>query len=230
MLRICSRLVPAAAAALICACAGLATAVAAAPAEVSGTARVIDGDTLDVADRRIRLFGIDAVEKDQTCRHPVDGDWPCGREVTRQVAVWLDGKTLHCVPQSVDRYGRQVAICTLDGQDVGRALVRAGLAFAYKKYSTLYASDERRALAAGRGLWTSVVVRPDTHRAAARPEPQIAPKGCQIKGNIASDGTRIYHMPGQAFYANTRISPKKGEHWFCTEAAARKAGWRRARR
>jgi hypothetical protein len=41
---------------------------------------------------------------------------------------------------------------------------------------------------------------------------------------------RIYHMPGQEHYARTRISAGKGERWFCTEAEAQAAGWRRARR
>jgi hypothetical protein len=50
-----------------------------------------------------------------------------------------------------------------------------------------------------------------------------------IKGNVSSRGARIYHMPGQQHYADTRISPNKGERWFCTEAQARAAGWRRAR-
>ena len=46
-----------------------------------GPARVIDGDTLDIAGERIRLHGIDAPEKDQTCS--IDGQkWACG------VAAW----------------------------------------------------------------------------------------------------------------------------------------------
>jgi hypothetical protein len=31
-------------------------------------------------------------------------------------------------------------------------------------------------------------------------------------------------------YDKTRISPNKGERWFCSEDEARAAGWRRARR
>lgn len=57
------------------------------------------------------------------------------------------------------------------------------------------------------------------------------PVGCTIKGNIAQDsGERIYHLPGDEFYDRTRISPARGERWFCTEAEARAAGWRRAMR
>ncbi|MFM2280941.1 MAG: hypothetical protein RLZZ444_3172 [Pseudomonadota bacterium] len=53
---------------------------------------------------------------------------------------------------------------------------------------------------------------------------------CTIKGNISlNNGTKIYHLPGQEFYNDTRISLDRGERWFCTEAEARAAGWRKAR-
>lgn len=58
----------------------------------------------------------------------------------------------------------------------------------------------------------------------------MATPGCTIKGNISiNTGERIYHVPGQEWYAETRISPMYGERWFCSEAEARAAGWRRAR-
>jgi hypothetical protein len=54
---------------------------------------------------------------------------------------------------------------------------------------------------------------------------------CDIKGNISiRTGERIYHIPGQEYYSATRISASKGERWFCSEAEARSAGWRRSRR
>src|SRR3569832_305953 len=53
---------------------------------------------------------------------------------------------------------------------------------------------------------------------------------CDIKGNISMNtGERIYHVPGGRYYAATRISLMKGERWFCSEAQARAAGWRRSR-
>ena len=59
--------------------------------------------------------------------------------------------------------------------------------------------------------------------------PQLV--GCNIKGNISfNSGERIYHVPGQKYYADTVITLSKGERWFCSETAAREAGWRRARR
>lgn len=54
--------------------------------------------------------------------------------------------------------------------------------------------------------------------------------GCSIKGNISMNtGERIYHVPGQEHYTETMISLGKGERWFCSEAEAKAAGWRRAR-
>ncbi|NKK73264.1 hypothetical protein GFM13_23435 [Rhizobium leguminosarum bv. viciae] len=54
---------------------------------------------------------------------------------------------------------------------------------------------------------------------------------CNIKGNVSiNTGERIYHVPGQKFYAETEISPRYGERWFCSESDARAAGWRKAMR
>jgi len=55
-------------------------------------------------------------------------------------------------------------------------------------------------------------------------------KDCNIKGNISIEtGERIFHVPGQEYYSATKISPQYGERWFCSEAEAWAAGWRKAR-
>ncbi|WP_260694200.1 hypothetical protein [Rhizobium leguminosarum] len=60
---------------------------------------------------------------------------------------------------------------------------------------------------------------------------EAAGAGCTIKGNVSiGSHERIYHLPGQEYYEKTNISPQYGERWFCSEAEARAAGWRRARR
>ena len=57
----------------------------------------------------------------------------------------------------------------------------------------------------------------------------VHPKNCDIKGNIAFDsGEKIYHLPGQDYYATTTIDPAYGERWFCTEAEALSNGWRKS--
>lgn len=55
-------------------------------------------------------------------------------------------------------------------------------------------------------------------------------KSCRIKGNISTNtGERIYHVPGQQYYDQTVITASKGERWFCTEAEAKAAGWRKSK-
>lgn len=66
--------------------------------------------------------------------------------------------------------------------------------------------------------------------AAASAAAQAPPaKPCQIKGNINAQGVRIYHPPGCRYYNSTVIDPNRGERWFCTEAEAVAAGWRRTK-
>lgn len=54
-------------------------------------------------------------------------------------------------------------------------------------------------------------------------------KPCQIKGNISSKGERIHHPPGCRYYNATVIDTARGERWFCSEAEAVAAGWRRTK-
>lgn len=204
----------------------------AAAADPSGPIRVIDGDTWDVGEVRVRLHGIDAPELDQSCRDAQDRPWPCGRWVTDTARARYEGRHATCTARDTDRYGRVVARCVVDGEDASGYLVGAGLAFAYRRYSTDYVLDEKGAAVNDRGLHGAQVQSPAAFRRAQRgAAPEVPPaQGCAIKGNVSSKGTRIYHVPGQQHYERTRISPSKGERWFCTEAEARAAGWRRARR
>ena len=56
------------------------------------------------------------------------------------------------------------------------------------------------------------------------------PASCDIKGNVSFEtGERIYHVPGQEYYAATRISRLYGECMFCSEWEVIKAGWRRSK-
>ena len=210
-------------------CALLAGLAGAAHAGPEGRIRVVDADTIDVGGVRVRLHGIDAPERDQTCRK--DGlRWACGAWAEDQVRRAYEGKRASCRAVDRDRYGRTVARCTVRGKDMGAEIVRSGWATAFLRYSRAYIDQEKEAMVAGRGIFGSDMTAPQTHRraVASAPDPD-APQGCPIKGNISGNG-RIYHMPGQEHYAKTRINTTKGERWFCSEGEARAAGWRRARR
>jgi endonuclease YncB( thermonuclease family) len=193
---------------------------------LSGPAEAIDGDTLRIAGETVRLHAIDAPEAGQGCTDAAGGTWACGAAATAALARLARGG-LVCEGRTRDRYDRVVAKCFSDGADVGAALVRSGAAFAYPRYGLDYVDAEKEALFAGRGVWRGGSSRADVLRAAA-PD-AAAPPGCAIKGNISGNG-RIFHVPGQAHYARTRISEARGERWFCSAAEAEAAGWRPARR
>lgn len=212
----------------ICAALVFALIAALAQAAPSGRVKVIDADTWDVGDTRVRLFGIDAPELGQSCTDRDGRDWSYGDWATQQTRARYQGHVASCDALDTDRYGRTVARCTVGGQDVARELVRNGWALAFRRYSLDYDLDEKAAHVAGVGIHRGTIQQPAEFR--ARPVQPATVEGCKIKGNISSKGERIYHMPGQEHYDRTRISVSKGERWFCSEAEARAAGWRRARR
>lgn len=198
-------------------------------ADVSGPVRVIDGDTFDVGETRVRLHGIDAPELDQTCTANSGGDWPCGEFVRDVLRDSYQGQIATCQEVDTDRYGRMVAKCFINGRDVGEDIVLSGYAEAYRQFSWDYDLAEKTAQIAGVGLWSSDMQTPSAFRADQRAaNAQPVPDSCFIKGNISGSG-RIYHMPHNRDYERTRINEAQGERWFCSEADAQAAGWRAAR-
>lgn len=205
---------------------------------LTGRASVIDGDTLEVAGRRIRLWGVDAPESRQTCTQ-AGAPWRCGQQAANALDAWLSARPVACLEIEKDQYGRSVSRCTAGGEDIGRWMVINGWAVEYTDYSDgRYAAAQRQAERTHAGIHDSVFTEPAQWRREQRtrsaPSPQTAPQepprsGCMIKDNISRKGERIYHLPGWSSYAATRIDTARGEQWFCSEAEAAAAGWRAAR-
>ena len=127
--------------------------------EIIGVASVIDGDTLEIHDRRIRLDGIDAPESSQLCLR--DGRKErCGQTSAFFLADLIERKTVRCIRHDVDRYGRDIANCWLGEKNLNETMVVAGQAVAYRKYSKRYVPAETEAEAEGRGLWSTEFVMP----------------------------------------------------------------------
>ena len=138
-----------------------------AAADVDGLARVIDGDTLEIDEVRVRLFGIDAPEASQRCSGAAGAEWDCGRVAAARLAALAAGSPVRCAARDRDRYGRVVATCTAGGLDLGGRLVAEGLAWAYVRYSEDYVADEADARRRGLGLWHGAAEAPWEFRAAA---------------------------------------------------------------
>lgn len=207
---------------------------------IEGRATVIDGDTIEISGQRIRFNGIDAPESAQYCEDAKGFEYPCGRIAANALDEFLAAsRPARCEFVSWDQYGRYVGDCArADGASVQAWLVVNGHALDWPRYSGgAYAAQQAAAQQARRGIWDGTFQAPWEWRAARRGNVEQQPagfsllggSGCTIKGNISAKGERIYHMPGQKYYAQTRISESKGERWFCSEEEARQAGWRKAR-
>jgi endonuclease YncB( thermonuclease family) len=210
-------------------------------ADLRGLASVIDGDTLEIHGQRIRLFGIDAPESAQLCETTAGKKWRCGQRAALALSDHIGRSTIACAEKDRDRYGRIVAVCVKGDEDLNSWMVTNGWALAYRHYSMDYVREEATAKGSSAGIWSGQFIEPWAwrrgERLAAESKPQDNSRNsangdtsCVIKGNISQRGEHIYHVPGGQYYSRTRIDTSKGEHWFCSEAEARAAGWRRSKR
>jgi endonuclease YncB( thermonuclease family) len=149
---------------------------------IVGRAKVVDGDTIEIGDRRIHLYGIDAPEFKQTCRLG-ERTYACGEEAAFALADEIAQATLVCDPVDVNRFGRVIAVCWLGPEDVNARMVSRGWALAHRGASPsreagpsapeAYVAAEDEARLAGRGLWRGEFDPPWEWR-AARHRPRTA--------------------------------------------------------
>jgi endonuclease YncB( thermonuclease family) len=112
--------------------------------------RVIDGDTIVINKVHYRLWGIDAPETRELCP---DG-WPAGPAATTYIRGLLKGHAVTCDARGHDKYGRTIGLCHADGVDIQAAMVKAGMAWAFVRYSHDYVDEESAANAAHLGIFS----------------------------------------------------------------------------
>jgi len=142
--------------------------LAAHASELTSPAKIIDGDTIDVAGKRIRLFGIDAPETKQTCRDGSNVVYLCGQAAAKALREMVQGNNVRCEPRDVDRYRRIVAVCWAGDTNINERMVRDGWAIAYRQFSKEFVEAENEARDAKRGLWAGAFVEPSEFRRPAR--------------------------------------------------------------
>lgn len=133
------------------------------PERLAGAVRAIDGDTLELAGRRVRLVGIDAPELGQVCGEtlrPVR----CGADAREELRRLVAGDGVECRVSGRDRWARDLATCRAGESDLGAAMVRAGHAVAAGRY----AAEEREAREARLGIWAGPFELPSVWRQAHR--------------------------------------------------------------
>ena len=230
----------------------LLTAIAEA-ADITGPAKVREGDQIQIGASKIRLGGIDAPAVDQLCLNNTGERWTCGVAARDELIKHTDGKDWTChVRQAADRRGRVVARCEVDGEDVQKWMVKNGWALSYARVSHDYDADEAAAREAKAGMWQGAFIAPwdwrvrnkkTTILGAAKAPPNahaillasasgsVAPSpDCTIKGNVNGAGECIYHKPTSRWYAQIKMQINKGTRWFCSAEEAEAAGCRETRR
>lgn len=131
------------------------------PSEKAIVSRVIDGDTIELADGRvIRYIGIDTPET----MHPEKGVECFGPEATERNRELVEGKEIELVGEleDQDQFGRYLRYVYAEGVFVNAELISEGYA-----YSSSYGSDHRfRQLFVqledysrlkGKGLWEKCI-------------------------------------------------------------------------
>ena len=115
--------------------------------------RVVDGDTIHLNGEKIRFTGIDTPELKQTCINQGIID-PCGVTAKEILIDKISDNKVKCISEGKDRYKRILAECFVNNESLSSYLVRSGYAFAYRKYSKKFISDEDYAKANKIGMWS----------------------------------------------------------------------------
>ena len=130
------------------------------PQSLTGVPHIHDGDTVEIRGVKVRITGIDAPEMDQRCLDAKGKLSECGIEVRNQLTKKAAGRQWTCRVSGKDRYGRSLASCHVDGEDIARWMVRSGLALSFKRYSHEYDAEETTAIEARAGLWSGAFIAP----------------------------------------------------------------------
>jgi len=203
--------------------------------------KIVDGDTIDVQMEnkieRLRLIGINTPETVDP-RKPVE----CfGQEASAKAKELLNGRKVYLEKDEMqderDKYGRLLRyVWREDGLFYNLEIIKQGYAYEYTYqapyvYQQKFKEAEQYSRKNKLGLWadSACQTEQEQHAEATSANSDLPENpNCIIKGNINSKGEKIYHFLGCQSYANTKINLENGEKYFCSEAEAEAAGWKRA--
>jgi endonuclease YncB( thermonuclease family) len=189
--------------------------------------QVIDGDTIEIGDRVVRLFGIQAPELGQRCLH--DGVWAhCGLDAAYELKklIGVTHSPVICSPVA-GRGALPAAICMAGRTDIAHVLLLGGYVTTTDEASPAYKEAEAEASHARLGLWHSQFVAPADWRAGERlpSEGDTDADPCPIKAKVTANGKRVFYVPTDADYQTIKTDPAKGDVLFCSVDEALTEGW-----
>ena len=143
--------------------------------EISGTPKIIDGDTVHINNYKFRLEGIDAPEMRQQCKKEflkissIIGfsfykDYTCGKVSRKKLITKINKSEIKCISTTKDRYKRYIATCFKGKTNLNQWMVKNGFAIAYRRYSKKYVPDEEFAKENKLGLWQGKFMEPEKWR------------------------------------------------------------------
>lgn len=137
----------------------------------SSTITVVDGDSLEIGGRRVRLVGIDAPEYLQSCEDSTGKSYMCGQSAKAYLQDLIEkgheqGEKLKCTVEGIDQYKRSLSVCKIGNVNLNLEMVKAGYAVSYK--SETYKPAEKHAKQSRKGIWQGKFMRPELFRALER--------------------------------------------------------------
>ena len=132
--------------------------------ESDGPVVVVDGDSLRLDGRKVRLHGIDAPELGQSCRLANGKTYRCGRDAKSFLIKLIARREVECTLIDVDRYDRDVAVCRAGQTDLNTVMVNNGWAIAYRHHSLNYVRAEKQARQKRKGIWRGKFENPQDWR------------------------------------------------------------------
>jgi endonuclease YncB( thermonuclease family) len=128
--------------------------------EITGPGNVIDSDDIEVAGKRVMLYGLESVQRQQTCT--INGEmWECWPAAVRQLETLVSLGDVTCTPVGQpDIYGRVLARCEVAGESLNEQLVRSGFAVARRDETDEYVAAEEAAQREKIGLWRGEFMTP----------------------------------------------------------------------
>ncbi len=99
--------------------------------EISGIAKVVDGDTIHIGEKRIRLLFIDAAESKQECFNEKNEKYFCGIMAKEFLKNFAENKNIICKYAKKDIYKRFLAECFLNDISINKLMLQEGMAVIY---------------------------------------------------------------------------------------------------
>jgi endonuclease YncB( thermonuclease family) len=126
--------------------------------------RIVDGETLRLGDRTVRLYGLEAPERGERCADAGGRAFDCGAAAADALSRLVAGNGLSCAVHGRDRFGRALGLCAAGPTDLNTALVSAGWALGDAQAVPALGTAEDAARRGGRGLWAAGFAQPGAWR------------------------------------------------------------------